>query len=371
MMSGMQLQGSQSVSANAKRMSLSAGGATPGAALGANTRRTSIAPRSSSISTVSRLNDPRNINDKSFISASVRALIEFLTERAYDQPISPKILTKPANRDYYNIVVFLFKQIDPNWVQVGKIEDEIVSMFRFLGYPFAVAKSHISAVGSPHAWPYMLATIMWLIELLRYDEAVAKSNELEESYAGAEVGEEDDVAAEERAFYRYLTRAYTQFISERDDAFHALSTQFVASYEHKNTLVQDQIEALEQRNGALAGEIEEVKRRSALLPELDNKRRDLQRELAALEKHVRDRQAQAEDLGERIAGKERELGDLKTRVSGTNKEIAVLRDKIASQEISPEDVVNMVSERERLEEACSVASQHRQSLQRRVVEMEM
>lgn len=376
----MGMQGSTNPTGTAKRMSLNASSgpaatllSSQGMVNGASARRSSIAPRSSSLSTVSRLNDPRNITDKAFISSSIRALIEFLTERAYDQPISPKILTKPTNKDYHNIVLFLFRQFDPNYVPTGKIEDEIVSMFKFLGYPFPVTKSHISAVGSPHAWPNLLATIMWLIELLRYDEAVAKANELEDSYlgSGGHAGEEEDVSAEERAFYRYLTRAYTYFIGNRDDAFQALSTQFVASYEHKNTLVQDQIEAYEQKNAAVAGEIEEVKRRSAMLPELDNKRRELQRELASLEKYHKDRQAESEELSEKIQGKERELVDLKARISGTNKEIAVLKDKVATQELSPEDVINMVSERERLEEAYAAASQHRQGLQRRVVEMEM
>jgi kinetochore protein NDC80 len=372
----MVMQTSISSVATAKRMSLTVSASSSN--LGANqnaqatARRASIAPRSSSLSTVSRLNDPRNINDKAFISASIRSLIEFLTERAYDQPISPKILTKPTNKDYHNIVLFLFRQIDPNYVPTGKIEDEIVSMFRFLGYPFPVAKSHISAVGSPHAWPNLLATIMWLIELLRYDEAVVKSNELEESYLGsAGVGEDDDVAEEERNFYRYLTRAYSLFINNRDDAFQHLSNQFVASYQHKNTLVQDQIEALDQKNAAVAGDIEEVKRRSAMVPELDSRRREIARELEALEKHVKDRQEESEELVQRIGGKEREWAELKTRTTGTNKEIAVLRDKIATQEISPEDVVNMVSERERLEDACAAASQHRQGMQRRLVEVEM
>lgn len=106
-----------------KRMSLS----------GTQQRRSSVGPRTSSLSTTTRVADPRNIGEKSFMSSSIRALVEFLTERCYDQPISPKILTKPTNKDYYMIVLFLFKQIDSNYALNGKLEDEIVSMFRFLG----------------------------------------------------------------------------------------------------------------------------------------------------------------------------------------------------------------------------------------------
>lgn len=45
-----------------------------------------------------------------------------------------------------------------------------MSWFKFLGYPYQIAKSHITAVGSPHAWPSLLACLIWLIELLNYDE---------------------------------------------------------------------------------------------------------------------------------------------------------------------------------------------------------
>ena len=48
---------------------------------------------------------------------------------------------------------------------LGKFEDEMVQMFKYLGYPFQIVKSNLVAVGSPHAWPTLLATIMWLLEV--------------------------------------------------------------------------------------------------------------------------------------------------------------------------------------------------------------
>ncbi len=33
-------------------------------------------------------------------------------------------------------------------------------MFKYLGYPFAIAKSTIQAVNTPHAWPFLLDAIM-------------------------------------------------------------------------------------------------------------------------------------------------------------------------------------------------------------------
>lgn len=338
------------------------------AAVAPQPRKSSL-PRTSSLSTTnSRANDPRNISDKQFLSSSIRTLIEFLMQYGFDQQISQKILTKPANRDFHNIIVFLFKQIDPNYVLVGKLEDEIIGMFRFLGYPYPIAKSHISAVGSPHAWPNILATLMWLIELLRYDEAVRRAEENEDSTDNS--NGLDEAATQEKKFYRYLARAYGYFIGGRDDHYNALEQQFISSYENRNLLVKDQLEALEARNAALASEIDEVKRRSAMIPELDQRRKDLQRELAALQRSVQDKEEELASIKQRTEVREREALEIKARTSSTNTEIAVLRDRISKQEISPEDVVHMVAERQRLASSCSAASEHRQSLQRRVIELE-
>ena len=34
-------------------------------------------------------------------------------------------------------------------------------------YPFNISKSHLQAVGSPHAWPSLLAGLVWIVELLQ------------------------------------------------------------------------------------------------------------------------------------------------------------------------------------------------------------
>jgi kinetochore protein NDC80 len=323
-------------------------------------------PRSSSVSTTARVTDPRNVSDKQFLAVSIRGLVEYLTDHNYDHAISPKILTKPTNKDYYNIVMFLFKQVDPNYTCTGKIEDEIVGMFKTLNYPFSIAKSNISAVGSPHAWPHMLAGIMWLIELLTYGEAAAEA----EAQQGYEL-DVDDPTSSEKAFYKYLSKAYGFFMSGKDQHFATLEEQFIASFESKNDLIRDQMDALNQKNLALAGEIEAVKRRSSQVPELDARRRELQQECAALQQSVDEKRRARDYQVARQQGQRTELERVRAGTAGTMREIAVLKDRVGKQEISAEDVANMVSERERLQEAQQQTSDFRQGLQRKVWEIEL
>ena len=130
--------------------------------------------------------DPRPITDKGYMSASIRALVEYLTNHGYGHTISPKILTRPTGRDFQHIVGFLFSRIDPCFVEraaeaacplgaahsgvVARFEDTVIQMYKALRYPFPLSKTALVAVGSPHTWPPLLAAVMWLVELLSYDE---------------------------------------------------------------------------------------------------------------------------------------------------------------------------------------------------------
>lgn len=37
-------------------------------------------------------------------------------------------------------------------------------------HPLQISKSNLTAVGSPHTWPSLLAAVTWIVELLVYQE---------------------------------------------------------------------------------------------------------------------------------------------------------------------------------------------------------
>jgi len=115
-----------------------------------------------------KMKDPRDIRDRNFQSQSIRTLLTFLTEAGYDRMISPKILSAPTAKDFQFIFMFLYHQIDPHYEFTGKIEEEVPLLIRALGYPFYsdISKSHLYAVGSIHAWPGVLAMLVWMVELI-------------------------------------------------------------------------------------------------------------------------------------------------------------------------------------------------------------
>jgi len=314
---------------------------------------------------------------------SIRSLVDFLVQHNFSNEfpttsVSPKVLAKPTNKDFQNIVLFLFKLIDSNYKCTGKFEDEMVTIFKFLGYPFQIAKSSISAVGSPHAWPSLLAAIMWLVELLQYDSAVLQNrNSLQSTVDGPfALGENgfadlDDPSVSEKAFYRYLSKAYELFLAGKDDQYVKLEEQFVASFENKNVLIRDQIDSFEKRNNSLTQEIEAVKGRSAYLPELEAKKKEFNTEYQKFKYLLEELKKHRDQLKAKVDARSAELDKLRASHTQATREIAVLRERVATQELSAADVANMVNERQRLEEAQVAASENRQALQRRIYELEL
>jgi kinetochore protein NDC80 len=285
------------------------------------------------------------------MNVMIRQLVHYLTTHGFGMAVTPKMLAQPSNKDFTNIISFLFTQLDPNFKFTGKFEEEVTSMFRFLGYPYNIAKSNIAAVGSPHAWPTLLGSILWLIELLLYQET-NQSNPDEDA--------ELDPSASEKGFYHYLGNAYNLFLSGKDDQYAQLEEQFIQSFENKNILIKDQIETIDKRNGAIAAEIEQIKSRSLYLPELVAKKQEFHNTHSQFQGLLEDLKRHRDQLKEKTELRQTELNSVNNSISALQKEIAAMKDQIQKQELSPVDVQNMVQEKLRLEEAHRVAFEQRQ-----------
>jgi len=300
--------------------------------------------------------DPRNIGDKSFMQNSLKTLIAYLSEHGYDHPISLKILTRPAVKDFSNIINFLFRQIDANFASTGKFEDDVVTWFKMLGYPFQISKSHISAVGSPHAWPSLLASIMWLIELLSYDEAAAIGGYIDSPVPLDDEADQDDPAIMMKGFYRYISQAYKLFLAGEDSQCAVLESQYVSSFKNTNLIINDQISYLENSILSLENQVNEFEKRRAYLPELEAKKSDYIKDIEKFEQLIDQLIKHKDQLSQKTEGRKQALNELNEAIGILQQDNANLKNRISNQEISADDVRNMISERERLEEAQQLAS---------------
>lgn len=213
-----------------------------------------------------RVSDPRPLGDRAFANQCIRSLIKYLTEHGYNSAISPKILTRPTNKQFLDIMTFLIHQIDPHFVIGQKYETDIALFLKGIrcagphphlpppaltaarapaSYPVGISKSSLTAVGSPHTWPNLLACMAWMVELLTYDEEVAANEHVEG-------GDPNDDG--EKLFLDYLGKSYQAFMWYDDGKYEALDEELRETFQGRTAGLKREAESLQEELEALKSE---------------------------------------------------------------------------------------------------------------------
>ncbi|KAF1324606.1 Centromere-associated protein hec1, partial [Globisporangium splendens] len=334
---------------------------------GINGRRSSVYGGRASMSARGGRADPRPLTDKTYMNGCIHALIEFLSDRQYDHVLSPKILKGPSKKDFYNIILFLFRQVDPTFEFGVKFEEDVATQLKTLRYPFAISKTALVAVGSPHTWPALLGSIAWVIELLSYDEIVQRDTNVEEFD-----GENGD-----KAFFEYLGTAYRVFLAGDDDRYNELEQREATKIDSQNQAIRGECSELEKANEELKRRIEQAKsakvRRhvgyglncndESSLPALNSKKADCLSDLEKFKKLVAQLETHQASLIQKIQERDQERLKKEHELQARQREIQNLTIRIESQELSAEDVEQMSKERARLNEQCHLAAQRQKEIQ--------
>ena len=218
-------------------------------------RRQTIAPQATSY-VVPR--DPRNIHDKGFQQHSMKRLLNWLTAKGYDHPISLKTLKLPSGKDFSTILTFMMRRLDPEF-QKGdmKFEDEVAASLKFMSYPFPVSKTALVSAGSPHTWPNLLALLTWLMDQLEAIESEQFENETtneEETTVYETVDELENKS--DKAFFKFLAGSYTAFINCDDAALEEVEGLFAERCERDNAFLAQEVERLTDVNATILEQID-------------------------------------------------------------------------------------------------------------------
>jgi len=304
--------------------------------------------------------DSRPIAEKQYFTTCVRRLYQYLdnNDYCYENPIKLKDLQKPSGKDFQGIMTFLMKKIDPNFNSSPKrkFEDEVVTAFKVMGYPFNISKTALVAAGSPHTWPTLLLAISWLIELLEGREGFAFLNEEVDGISS--VGEAGGPFADaqtlenrsEKAFLKYVEISYNSFLSGDDALLEKLEVDLLQYFEKDNIMIEQVIETQIDENNAKAEEILEIRGEGGDLPQRESNLEDLANDIekfamlvqqltehkATLAKKVDDNTAQLKSKEEEIEKKEAKLNHL--------------RSVIENQAFSKEDIHKLENEKANMEE---------------------
>ncbi|RQM08976.1 hypothetical protein DD237_000469 [Peronospora effusa] len=289
-----------------------------------------------------RVLDPRPVTDRVYLNNCVRTLVEFLTDRMFDQSLTPKLLKRGlSKKDFCNVVLFLFKQIDSNFEFGVKFEEDIVLQFRNLRYPFPISKTSLAAVGTPHTWPTLLLSISWLIELLSYDEARQEAEEIE-------LNDEKDEENGDKQFFKYLDASYRVFLAGEDDKFAEWEKQEKEKLIKRDETVKQEMSQQELQREEFRKRIEQAKADKNALSELKQKKADCQSDLVKFKELVGRYETLNGKLDKKVEALVEVQQSLENDVRTLQEEIQKFHTRIENQELSAHDIEQISLERARL-----------------------
>eukprot|EP01104_Vermistella_antarctica_P021057 TRINITY_DN929_c1_g1_i1.p1 TRINITY_DN929_c1_g1~~TRINITY_DN929_c1_g1_i1.p1 ORF type:complete len:645 (+),score=186.73 TRINITY_DN929_c1_g1_i1:148-2082(+) len=313
-----------------------------------------------------RAADPRPISDKGYMSNAIRNLIGYLTRADYPHPVSLKLLTSPTSRDFWQIFTFLYGHIDPSYKFTEKPDVEVPKLMKDLKYPFQINKSSLLAVGSPHAWPVLLAALHWIVELLVYNE-IAEENRAEVALGGDDTF--TNVENNEKQFFDYLNKAYRAYLGGQDD-FGALEEELSSSLKMKIANVEADVANVGAENARLKLEIEKLRaapnRVSAMEASVSEKKSDLSK-FQVFTKQLEDHKRQIEQRIRTDTDDLEQKEEANSLLSAEMKTIAAL---LETQELNVEDVQRMNKEKTQLEEEINSTMQQKELVLDTVADLE-
>lgn len=250
-------------------------------------------------------------------------------------------------------MLFLFRLLDGSYTMQSRVEEEVPLVFKALRYPFGISKTGLTAVGSPHTWPALLASIAWLLELLEYDQRVRESEEDGEGAGG-----------DERFFFNYLQSSYAAFLSGDDDAFEALDSEIADTFGAKHDEIRAETDAMRDETAELKAELARLQAKGEELPAARSRRDDFLSDREKFIKLISDLEAHRDALQAKLDAAVSEAEGAEEAAEEAEAEVRRLQDTLEHQEMSVEDVRQTEERRDYLVQQTKAAQGKREQAQR-------
>ncbi|RCK62289.1 putative kinetochore protein NDC80 [Candida viswanathii] len=267
--------------------------------------------------------DPRPLRDKKYQELILKEIIRYLVDSKFELKtniaLTENILKLPTQKNFNAIFQFMYNQIDPSYVFIKPVEQEITGLLKILNYPYmsTITRSHFSAVGGSN-WPTFLGILYWLVEL---------------SLSFALLPEKDFLADDDfdRLFIGYLWQAYPSFLNADDaEYFNQYSEELKLKYVDVHEKWNEEFKSVQEQQEELKGKYEEV---NAQLKVRD----DADRKTVALEDDYIKLKAYNDDVQKRIPDWNQKLEQLLNEVISMEQQVHELQDQKRTIEKDLED----------------------------------
>ncbi|KAJ2751526.1 kinetochore-associated Ndc80 complex subunit ndc80 [Coemansia pectinata] len=287
--------------------------------------------------------DPRPIKERGFQAKAQQRIMNYLSTHGYPGMLTPKTLTMPTVKDFQTIFRFLYAQLDGRYVYQGKFEEEALAILRGIHYPYVgnISKSHIYSAGSMSTWPGLLAMLLWLVELIECVGLMNPSNDSSEL--------KDSAQFVDRVFFDYLSVAYPVWLDSGEEPTE-LESVLAQQFEQKNASLIQESSDIERRLTNAKAELKALESNESSLARLDRERVEMISDKVKLEDYMQLLESKHRRMADRVAKQLQQKDTAQIEQMELERERSEVQAIVDAQQINPEDVDRMNSERNQLHE---------------------
>lgn len=298
--------------------------------------------------------DTRPVNEKGYKEYAIKKIINYLIEHNFDMTVTPKLLAQPTQKLFVSIMLFLFRQLDPqfSWSDQG-YEEDVPRIFKLLKYPHSINKSALKSLSSSVTWPSVLAAVEFLINLLVFDEMTHGDED-----EGLGVEQEEH----EKLFFQYLGQAYEKFL-DGENEFEALEKQLAVHFAEQNGQIEADISMLQQASAEAQNQLTKLQEEGDRIAQTQQVLDDLEADVVKFSKVKNDWIKYKADLEAQTASYKEALVEHERALELAELEKKEVQERLDQQELKLEDVERMHREREDLDEKLLSLAEHRDRAQ--------
>ncbi|KAJ7600924.1 HEC/Ndc80p family-domain-containing protein [Mycena floridula] len=322
-------------------------GRTP---LNNSTRRGSIWPGAQAPAAINALaKDPRPLRDRSFQTKMRQDIVSCLQQQGAEIPLST--LSNIQGKDYRMIFEYLLNTLDPNYPLSShlKLEEVFVPALKAIRYPYAhqIDNKWLAAPASPHSWPYLLGVLHWLAEQCQDQHEYLESGHPSLQKVEDVPEEFDDMLHHGALAFDYYQQAYTIWLNLQDD-FSEPQNALDDRYAKKNERINRDLDQVTRQLDEAQIEYNKLKSSAAPMAKLEKENGLLVVDCEKFERILAQYQGRQKKLADAIALEQSELATGKTYLEQLQAEQQQLSETVKSQNLTPEEVLQMTTEHEQL-----------------------
>ncbi|CAI9769244.1 unnamed protein product [Fraxinus pennsylvanica] len=289
------------------------------------------------------------VTDKSYQLASIRTINAYLASLSLPFSLKPPL---PSAKDITETLKFLLHRLGFSAQKLD--EDFVLKVLKVLKCPLKLNKSALKAPGTPHAWPNLLAVILWVVQIVKYNDHLLNSPS----------------SFEDNSMFKYTANSYLSYIRGDDHSVDALDEEFMRELREERDKIEENVKAVERNVNELEAKLDSLNKGPSQKEVLEQEKALLEKDVTKFHMIIEQLDGHMMEVQKKFEEKEKEL-EVKVaerkRICVENEE---LKRNIEEQGINARDAERMKRELQAVEREIEEADASRNGWEEKIWELD-